>query len=107
MDDFALATLAARADEAGGPPPTKFYEPRDNLHGVFHDHPGRVELDLGKTDASRVTVEAGDDRSVYAIAGPAPADVLARYPAGTGRRPMPPLWALGHQPARWSYRDAG
>jgi hypothetical protein len=31
MDDFALATLAARADEAGGPPPTKFYELRDNL----------------------------------------------------------------------------
>lgn len=28
---FALATLAARADEAGGPPPTKFYELRDNL----------------------------------------------------------------------------
>jgi hypothetical protein len=26
-----LATLATRADEAMGPPPTKFYELRDNL----------------------------------------------------------------------------
>jgi hypothetical protein len=26
-----LATLATRADEARGPPPTKFYELRDNL----------------------------------------------------------------------------
>ena len=31
MDLFALATLPAGADKAGGPPPTKFYELRDNL----------------------------------------------------------------------------
>jgi hypothetical protein len=31
VDLFALATLATRADEAEGPPPTKFYELRDNL----------------------------------------------------------------------------
>jgi len=31
MDLFALATLPAGADEAGGPPPTKIYELRDNL----------------------------------------------------------------------------
>ena len=31
MDLFALATLPAAADEAGEPPPTKFYELRDNL----------------------------------------------------------------------------
>jgi hypothetical protein len=28
---FALATVPTRPDEAGGPPPTKFYELRDNL----------------------------------------------------------------------------
>jgi hypothetical protein len=27
-----LATLATRADEAEGPPPTNFYALRDNLH---------------------------------------------------------------------------
>jgi hypothetical protein len=31
MDLFALATLPTAADEAGGPPPTKFYGLRDNL----------------------------------------------------------------------------
>jgi len=31
VDLFALATLPAAADEAEGPPPTNFYELRDNL----------------------------------------------------------------------------
>ena len=75
-------------------------------HGVFYDHPGRVELDLAKTDPSRVTVSAGDDLSVYVLSGPTPADVLERYTALTGRMPMPPLWALGNQQSRWSYMDA-
>jgi transposase InsO family protein len=30
MDLFALATVPAGPDEAGGPPPTKFYRRRDN-----------------------------------------------------------------------------
>jgi alpha-glucosidase len=76
-------------------------------HGVFYDHPGRVELDLAKTDPSRVTVSAGDELSVYVLEGPTPADVLERYTALTGRMPMPPLWALGNQQSRWSYMDAG
>ena len=76
-------------------------------HGVFYDHPGRVELDLAKTDPGRVTVSAGDELSVHVILGPTPADVLERYTALTGRMPMPPLWALGNQQSRWSYMDAG
>jgi hypothetical protein len=31
VDDFALATVPTEPDEAEGPPPTKFYELRDNL----------------------------------------------------------------------------
>ena len=31
MDLFALATVPAEPDEAGGPPPTKFYRRRDNV----------------------------------------------------------------------------
>src|SRR5215211_4463471 len=31
VDLFALATVPTGPDEAGGPPPTKFYELRDNL----------------------------------------------------------------------------
>jgi alpha-glucosidase len=80
------------------------YEGR--AHGVFYDHPGRVELDLAKTDPMRVTVSASDDLSVSVILGPTPAEVLERYTALTGRMPMPPLWALGNQQSRWSYMDA-
>jgi alpha-glucosidase len=75
-------------------------------HGVFYDHPGRVELDLAKTDPSRVVVSAADDLEVSVILGPTPAEVLERYTALTGRMPMPPLWALGNQQSRWSYMDA-
>ena len=75
-------------------------------HGVFYDHPGRVELDLAKADPDRVTVDAADDLVVYVLLGPTPADVLDRYTALTGRTPMPPLWALGNQQSRWSYMSA-
>jgi alpha-glucosidase len=80
------------------------YEGR--AHGVFYDHPGRVELDLAKTDPSRVTVDASDGLVIHVVDGPTPADVLERYTALTGRTPMPPLWALGNQQSRWSYTDA-
>jgi alpha-glucosidase len=75
-------------------------------HGVFYDHPGRIELDLAKADPSRVVVTAHEDLEVSVILGPTPADVLERYTALTGRTPMPPLWALGNQQSRWSYMSA-
>jgi len=75
-------------------------------HGVFYDHPGRVELDLAKADPARVTVSAADELEVSVVLGPTPADVLDRYTALTGRTPMPPLWALGNQQSRWSYLAA-
>jgi alpha-glucosidase len=75
-------------------------------HGVFYDHPGRIELDLAKADPARVVVSGSDDLEVSVILGPTPADVLERYTALTGRTPMPPLWALGNQQSRWSYMTA-
>src|SRR5215208_6466692 len=39
MDLFALATLPAAADEAGGPPSIKFYELRDNLLVMHQSRP--------------------------------------------------------------------
>jgi hypothetical protein len=43
MDLFALATLPKAADEAGGPPPTKFYELRDNLGPAEDTHNENTE----------------------------------------------------------------
>src|SRR4051812_20940223 len=77
-------------------------------HGVLFDSRHRVEIDLAKADPSRVTYSAaGGDLVYYVILGPTPADVLDRYPALTGRTPMPPRWALGNQQSRWSYIDEG
>jgi transposase InsO family protein len=36
VDDFALATVPTGPDEAEGPPPTNFYELRDNLNELCH-----------------------------------------------------------------------
>jgi hypothetical protein len=44
MDLFALATLPAAADEAGGPPSIKFYELRDNLSRAAVGDFGLVQL---------------------------------------------------------------
>jgi hypothetical protein len=41
MDLFALATVPAGPDEAGGPPPTKFYRRRDNVGEVVQSQEQR------------------------------------------------------------------
>jgi alpha-glucosidase len=73
-------------------------------YGVLIDHTGLVEMDMGKSNESEVsmTVE-GDTLIVYFFTGPTPADVLRQYTELTGRMPLPPDWALGYQQARWSY----
>jgi hypothetical protein len=52
MDDFALATLPAGADEAGGPPLLKFYGDRDILRG-------RVRGSLAHTAITEGRILAG------------------------------------------------
>jgi alpha-glucosidase len=76
-------------------------------HGLFLDNTHRVEFDLAKADPELATLEAtGGDLVYYVFAGPTPAAVLERYTELTGRTPLPPLWAIGNQQARWSYMDA-
>jgi alpha-glucosidase len=75
-------------------------------HGVFLDHPGRVEFDLAKADPARFTAVASNPLVYYAFAGPMPRDVLAQYTELTGRISLPPLWALGNQQSKWGYKDA-
>jgi alpha-glucosidase (family GH31 glycosyl hydrolase) len=59
------------------------YEGR--AHGVFYDHPGRVELDLAKTDPRAAPLTPSDDLVIHVIDGPTPGDVLERDTALTGR----------------------
>ncbi len=51
MDLFALATVPSGPDEAGGPPPTKFYELRDNLSGTRRSYKAGPRISNLGTDA--------------------------------------------------------
>ena len=72
--------------------------------GLFIDHTGNVDIDMGKSHPEMTHIKVqGDSLIVYFFAGPTPADVLRQYTDLTGRMPMPPRWALGHHQGRWSY----
>ncbi|TCJ18292.1 DUF5110 domain-containing protein [Rubrobacter taiwanensis] len=75
--------------------------------GLFFDSTHRVEFDLAREDEDLSRFEAAGGSLVYYVfCGPTPRAVLDRYTELTGRTPMPPLWALGHQQSRWSYMTA-
>ncbi|MGW0803785.1 alpha-xylosidase [Nonomuraea sp. NPDC002799] len=65
-------------------------------YGVFVNHPGRVSFEVGSETVSRVqfSVES-HDLEYLIIHGPAPADILRRYTALTGRPALPPAWSFG------------
>jgi alpha-glucosidase len=78
-----------------------------SAYGLLFDNTHRVEFDLAKTDQKRAYyVAEGGDLVYYVFCGPTPGDVLERYTELTGRTPMPPLWALGNQQSRYSYKSA-
>lgn len=75
--------------------------------GVFVDETSRSEVDIAQEHAEQVVWHVdGPELDLYLIAGPAPADVLRRYTALTGRMPLPPLWSLGAHQSRWGYESA-
>ncbi|MFN3432528.1 MAG: TIM-barrel domain-containing protein, partial [Candidatus Sericytochromatia bacterium] len=72
--------------------------------GFLFDDPGRARFDLGASDPAAWRYEAdGPGLRLFAVAGPAMADVVAGYADLTGRMALPPLWALGFHQSRWSY----
>jgi len=74
-------------------------------HAVFVDHPARASVDVGKKQSDVVSYEASSAQAldVYLFASAEPKRVLEAYTALTGRMPLPPLWALGHQQSRYGY----
>lgn len=73
-------------------------------YGLFFDNAHRSSFDFGKESEDCYAFGAdGGELDYYFVAGPAPARVLERYTALTGRAPLPPLWALGFQQSRYSY----
>ncbi|HUE84025.1 MAG TPA: TIM-barrel domain-containing protein [Pyrinomonadaceae bacterium] len=73
-------------------------------YGIFFDNSYRSYFDFGKSSQQRIWFGAeGGELDYYFFQGPAIAKILGRYADLTGRMPLPPLWALGHQQSRWSY----
>lgn len=65
-------------------------------YGIFVNHPGEVEFDVGATKVSRLgAAVAGEVLEYFVIYGEAPLDILERYTLLTGRPALPPSWTFG------------
>ncbi|KAL4251673.1 glycosyl hydrolase 31 family protein [Abortiporus biennis] len=65
-------------------------------YGVFINHPGEVEVEVGSEKVSRVGVSVvGESLEYFIIYGETPLDILDRYTRLTGRPAMLPAWTFG------------
>lgn len=68
---------------------------------------GEGRWDVGHDRRDRMRVESvGGGLDLVVLAGPRPADVMARLGRVFGPYALPPLWALGYQQSHWGYGDA-
>jgi alpha-glucosidase len=75
-----------------------------SANGVLIDHTGRIDMDLGLTHDTEISITVqGDSFVAYFFTGPKPADILRQYTELTGHMPLPPRWALGYHQSRWGY----
>lgn len=75
-------------------------------HGMFFDNPGRSSFKVGSDHPWIFEYGASSgELDLYVIEGPSIREVVGRYTELTGRIPMPPRYALGHQQCRWSYMN--
>ena len=76
-------------------------------YGLFYDNSYRSVFDFGHTTQEYAGYTAdGGVLDYYFFQGPSLKKILGRYTELTGRMPLPPLWALGHQQSRYSYYPA-
>ncbi|KAI0477855.1 family 31 glycoside hydrolase [Xylariaceae sp. FL0804] len=65
-------------------------------YGVFVDHAGRVELEVGSERCSRAQASVEGQRlRCFVLDGPSPRDVLRRWALLTGRPARVPAWSYG------------
>ncbi len=76
-------------------------------YGLFYDNAHKSTFEFGHlTQEAAEYSAAGGELNYYFFFGPALKQVVSRYTELTGRMPMQPLWALGHQQSRYSYYPA-
>ncbi len=77
---------------------------RGEAYGLFYDNSYKSYFDLGHSQQEWAGFAAeGGELNYYFFWGPSIKKILGRYTELTGRMPLPPKWALGHQASRWSY----
>ncbi|KAF5387077.1 hypothetical protein D9615_001804 [Tricholomella constricta] len=65
-------------------------------YGVFINHPGEVEVEVGSEKVSRVGVSiAGSNLEYFLIYGETPLEILEKYTQLTGRPALLPSWTYG------------
>ncbi|KAI0781168.1 alpha-glucosidase [Trametes elegans] len=65
-------------------------------YGVFVNHPGEVEFEVGSEKVSRVGASVvGESLEYFIIYGPTPLEILERYTRITGRPALLPSWTYG------------
>src|SRR5689334_4903998 len=76
----------------------------NRAYGLFFDNSYRSHFDFGASSQEYIAFSAeGGEMNYYFFYGPAMTKIISRYTDLTGRMPMVPMWALGHQQSRWSY----
>ena len=77
---------------------------RGAAYGLFYDNAHRSTFEFGHLSQETADWSAeGGELNYYFFHGPSLKKVVSRYTELTGRMPMQPLWALGHQQSRYSY----
>jgi len=75
-------------------------------YGMFLDNSYQAVFDVGRSNPEEFFYQAdGGELNYYFIYGPSPKEVIQGYASLVGRYPLPPLWALGYQQCRYSYRN--
>ncbi|HEY0385654.1 MAG TPA: TIM-barrel domain-containing protein, partial [Pyrinomonadaceae bacterium] len=73
-------------------------------YAIFFDNSYRTAFDFGHSSQAYAAFSSeGGEMNYYFFYGPSMKKILGRYTELTGRMPLPPRWALGHQQSRWSY----
>jgi len=74
------------------------------ITGWFFDHPGFLQIDLGKKYPGLMSVSGvGDSLDCYFFYGASIKELLSLFTELTGRAPIPPIWSLGYHQSRYSY----
>jgi alpha-glucosidase len=79
----------------------------NSCHGIFIDSPAPQiwDLDAELAEVGQVKLLSRRGWTLYMMGSGSLPEIVGAFTQLTGRTPMPPLWALGHQQCRWSYAD--